>query len=304
MTTSELQRLESERGELERLLSQVPPANVIDRLSLDTRLSIVNQALAASSPSSRQPARARLTFRGRPVVGNYGIFAEFGATAVNQFVDAIASLAASLSGPLGTRGTLPNRDNYRILITGTAIGSFGFELEEHSRTDELPFGNPSPVEEAVEQASRIMKATLGTDDELADAASAVDPRAISSLREFVEFLKSQEAVCSLEFGTTEFHFSDVGEVRRSAARLSRDAIHEQEKLIEGQFLGVLPNRRAFEFRMSDTNEVIAGKVGGAIANAAEINRTLDRPLNIRVMETRVGSGRPRYRLLSYSGQAD
>jgi hypothetical protein len=245
------------------------------------------------------PTRARLTFRGRPVVGNHGIFAEFGTAAVSKFADAIAALAASLEGPLGARGTIPNRESNRMLITGTALGSFGFELEELVRPDELPFPDGSPVEEAISQARSFLEATLGSDDDLAEAASGTDPRAVAFLRDFLKMMADQEALCALEFGGKEFRFSDVGQVRQSVERLRQDNIHEAEEAIEGFFQGVLPTRRTFEFKVANTDDVIVGKVGGSISNAGEINHVLDRPVRISVHVTRVGNGRPRYRLLRY-----
>jgi hypothetical protein len=293
------QQLQAQRNQLAEMLRQVPDEQVIDRLSLESRIKWLDESLATMSDAIRLPARARLTFRGKPVVGSHGIFAEFGATAVNKFAEAIAALAANLEGPLGTRGTLPNRDNYRMLITGTAIGSFGFELEENTPPTESLFAELSPVSEAIEQARAIMQATLGTDDDLAEAASGTDPRALAALREFIKTIADQEAICTLEFAEKRFRFSDVGEVQKSASRLSQDTIHEEEEPLEGVFQGVLPKRRSFEFQISNTGEIINGKVGGAIQNAGEINHVLERPMKIRVLLTRVGSGQARYRLISY-----
>ena len=186
-----------------------------------------------------------------------------------------------------------------MLITGTALGSFGFEFEEPVQLDELPFPDASPVEEALAQAKSLMEATLGSDDDLAEAASGTDPRAVTALREFIRALADQEAVCALELDGKVFRFHDVGEVRKSVERLSQDTIHEAEEVIDGVFQGVLPNRRAFEFKKSDTGEIISGKVGGSIENAGEINRVLDRNVRIIALATHVGNGLPRYRLLSY-----
>lgn len=299
MTFHDYQRLQSQRVELAGILAQLPEEQVIDRLSVESRIKWLDETLKTIECPPRLPARATLTFRGRPVVGSHGIFAEFGSAAVDKFADAVAALAANLEGPLGKRGVLPNRESYRLLITGTALGSFGFELEEHVRSNELPFDDLSPMGEAIEQAKSLMEATLGTDDDLAEAVSGANPRALAALQDFVKTMADHEAICMLEFGGKAFRFHDVGEVRRSATRLSSDTIHENEETIDGDFQGVLPNRRSFEFKVKDTREIIGGKVGGSIENAGEINRVLERPVQITVLSTRVGDGRPRYRLLSY-----
>ena len=42
----------------------------------------------------------------------------------------------------------------------------------------------------------LLESTLGTDDELADSAASTDPRAIAAIREFLDLLASNEAVCA------------------------------------------------------------------------------------------------------------
>ena len=299
MNLQEYHQLQAERATLMKLLGRLPVASVIERMSLEARKTKVEEAIASQPEPSREPVRARLTFRGKPIVGSHGMFAEFGATVVNSFAEAVAAIGASQIGPLGTRGVIPNRDEYRLLITGTALGSFGFELEEAPKDNGMLFPEPSPVESAIEQARAILEASLATDDDLTEAISDADPRALDGLRAFLKTMADQEAVCTLEFKDEVFRFSDVGQVRRSEQRLSQDNIHEEDIEIAGEFQGVLPKRRTFEFLTSENNEVISGKVGPAIEDAGAINRILERPSTIKVHTRRVGTGRPRYVLLSY-----
>ncbi len=46
-------------------------------------------------------------------------------------------MVAALNGSLSMTGPIPNREQHPLLITGTAIGSFGFELEEYQATRQL-----------------------------------------------------------------------------------------------------------------------------------------------------------------------
>ena len=298
MNIQERHQLVAEKRSLERMLATLPESSVIDRMSLEARQAEVEAALAAVPTPAREPVRARLTFRGKPIVGTYGMFAEFGAKAVSAFTNAVATIGAGQTMALGTRGTLPNREEYQLLITGTAVGSFGFELEEAPRGEAL-FPELSAVDHAIEQTLSIMEASLGTDDELTDAIDDTDPRAVEALRTFLETLADQEAICALEFKEEVFRFADVGQVRRSEGRLRQDNIHEEDKWLSGQFLGVLPKRRTFEFAVADTQDIIAGKVGSAIEDAGSINYVLERPLTIRVHTKRAGTGRPKYTLLDY-----
>lgn len=299
MNLQEYRQLQAERGALDRLLADLPTERVIERIGLEARKQDVEDALASQPAPSREPLRARLTFRGKPIVGSHGIFAEFGALVVGAFSEAVAAIGASHVGPLGSRGLLPGRDDFRMLITGTAPGSFGFQFEEAPADSRTLFPQESPLEPAIERAKAIMQASLGTDDDLTEALSEADPRAIEAIHKFLETMAKGEAVCALEFKGDVFRFADVEQVRRSMSRLAQDNIHERDESLSGRFQGVLPHRRTFEFRVSATDEIIAGKVGKDIADAASINHVLEKPVTIQVHSRRVGEGRPRYALLSY-----
>jgi hypothetical protein len=299
MNIQEYRYLRSEQAALEKMLKELPTANVIDRISLESRKKEIEKELASQTEPEREPVRAKLTFNGKPVIASHGIFVEFGTAVVNAFAEVVAAIAASQAGALGMRGKIPNRDEYRLLITGTALGSFGFELEEAPADNMMLFPEMSPVKSAIEQAKSIMKASIGTDDDLADAIAEVDPRALDALRTFLKTIADKEAVCALEFEDDVFRFTDVGQIHRSEGRLSQDNIREEDQEITGGFQGVLPKRRTFEFLVEDSEEVIAGKVGPEIEDASEINGILKKHAKITVHTKRVGNGQPRYVLLSY-----
>ncbi len=60
--------LSSEIRELKQLLEGLPQTSVIQRISLESRLKSVLHAFEQEATIPK-PSRARLTFRGRPVVG-------------------------------------------------------------------------------------------------------------------------------------------------------------------------------------------------------------------------------------------
>ena len=67
--------------------------------------------------------------------------------------------------------------------------------------------------------------------------------------------------------------------------------------LSGEFFGVLPKSRSFEFKLATnatTEQIIRGKVAATIENVDEINFHLHQPIRIQVMTTQVGNGRPRY----------
>lgn len=297
MNIQEYNQLRGEQSALQHMLAGIPAEQVLDRSGLEARLEEVDERLVAAGTLRRGPARAVLTFGGRPVLDGQGILADFGSQAASRFADAIAKVAAGLTSPLAATGPIPNRAENQLLITSTAIGSFGFEFEEY-RPSMLDFGDENPAAQALEIVRGLLEGTQGTDDELADSAAAADPRAVAAVREFLDLLASNEAVCALEFNELSSRFRDVGEVRRAVARLSRENLREEKTTLHGEFLGVLPEGRRFEFKLSTEGEVIRGKVGPGVTDPDVINRHLHRPTEISVMTTQVGTGKPRYALLS------
>ncbi|HEY7374528.1 MAG TPA: hypothetical protein VIF57_20360 [Polyangia bacterium] len=298
MNRDEYLHLLSEKIALERLIAETPATEVIDRASLDTRLRVVDEALSVGKPDEREPARVRLTFKGRPVIGSHGIFAEFGMKAVNSFSESVVAMAASLSAPLAAMGPIPNRDQHQLLITRTALGSFGFELEEHRNGQLVLSEGGGPVAQAVDRTQSLLRGTLGTDEELADSITEADRRALDKVRAFLETLADNEAVCTVQYGASVVSFSDVGQVRTSIGRLSKENLREEEQELVGELQGVLPKGRAFEFKLADSSQVIRGKISPSISDPDSLNRELHQPVRITVLVTRVGAGRPRYLLVA------
>lgn len=295
MNNEDRQHLLAERTFLQRLLAKTPATARLTRMSDEARLRKVEAQLAALPHDERTPARARLTFDGVPVIRSHGIFADFGMKAVSSFTEAVASVAASLSAPLAAMGPIPNRDQNQLLITSTAVGSFGFELEEY-RAEQLALEEASPVATALERTQALLQSTLGNDDDLADIASETDPRALDKVRTFLKVLADNSAVCALQYGGSGVRFTDVGQVSRSLARLAADNLHESEEQLRGEFVGVLPNSRSFEFRLASDGQIIRGKVSPRVQNVDAINDHLHRAVQIDVTRTQVGNGRPRYLL--------
>jgi len=290
-------QLLGERTALQRMIENTPIDDVLDRGSLTARLEEIEFQISEAKVIEREPARARITFNGRPVVGSYGIFADFGTKIVGAFNEAVTSVAASLSGGLAAKGPIPNKEQNQLLITNTALGSFGFDLEEY-RSGQTMTDEKSVLDLAIERTQRLLQGTIDTDDELlADTASELDQRALDKVRAFISTLAENEAVCALQYRNQFFRFNDVGQVRRSLERIGRDNLREDEQTFSGEFQGVLPRRRTFEFKIAGTDQVIVGKVAPVIEDVDLINNHLHKQVEIRTMVTRVGGGHPRYLLL-------
>ncbi len=296
MKFSEHQSLRSEAAALEEMLVEIPEDDVLDRRGIQARLAFVRSRLPNDETTVEQKDRARaaLTFRGRPVVGTHGIFADFGAKATAGFSEAVAAIAASLNAPLKSMGPIPDRENNQLLITGVAVGSFGFELEEAGPAPFLP-DQSTNVEIALSRAVALLTAMVSDDDEvLADNIEDLDQRALSKMRDFVRTLAENEATCALAYQKTLFQFPNTDAVKRGLDRISDTNILEIEESFEGVLEGLLPNRRSFEFRVQASGELLSGKISTVIGDPVALNKFIEKLVKIDVATTQVKDGKRRY----------
>ena len=291
--------LRSELAELNNLLSMTPESAVIDRMSLEYRKEQAQEELDANPPPSRWPARAIITFNGRPVADSGGINAAFATEALGAFAKTVTSLAASQRGPLGERGVIPHQDDYRLLVTATTLGSFGFEIEEGQGQQTSYVTEESPVEVAIGQAKGIMESLVDNEEAIADAIADTDGRALDDLRGFLTVMADGEAVCSLSFRNEVFGFRDVGQVRRGIASLGRDNLREGSAEMTGRFQGFLPQSRRAEFVVEASGEVISCRVDFGMSNAEEINEILGQRVSVVARFMQVGNSRTRYTILDF-----
>ena len=292
----------SEQGTLKKLISETPASDVIGRMSLEYRLRQVEDELAAYEGYSPRLVNARLTFRGKPVVGSRGVYANFAAEVINAFVQSVAQIGASLRAPLPPKGPIPNSSEFQLLVTGTATGSFGFQLEDAAQQPALK-GQDVPVELAFRKVKEVLEASLKTDKELSETIADTDPRALKSIRAFLKKVADNDAVCALEFQGDEFRFRDVPQVRRSENRLNNDSVREDDVILDGYFKGFLPIGRNAEFFISEASTdflqeavgtIVSGRVMPVVDETVNINDILNRDVRINARVRRVGEGRPRY----------
>lgn len=286
--------LQGEIRAIDKLLEEIPSESVIERSGLEARKKeLTSQIRDLETITGRQESLS-LVFRGKPVEGNNGIFADFAAKALEAFTESIAALGADQVTVVGSRGAIPERQKYRMIITGTAIGSFGFELAEASKENTLL--STSTITSAVEQAGRIIEASSSDDEDLTDAVANISPRAVETFRNFLQVVADNEAYFRLEFRDKVRGFSNTDDVRKSEERLRQDNIHEDEVILRGYFLGVLPKRRTFEFEVEESQEIISGKVVDSIEDAAIINGLIGKLMDVKIHVRHVGKGTPRYYL--------
>lgn len=290
MKKNELISIQSEISQVSALLDRLGQHDVFSRVGLERRLETLRGQLAVERPIKFQ---SKLTFKGAPVVGTHGISAAFGAKAISAFSDAVVAIGASLRGNLSARGPVPDRADFEMLITGTAIGSFGFELE--SRSGSLVEGGT--IDEAVEKAQIVLEASSREeDDALAEAVVDLDRRALVAVRAFTEVLSQNGAFCTLETERRKFSFDSSLDVARSFARLADENISEEESAYTGVLIGVLPESRSIEFREVD-GSILKGKVDRSVGDLSGWSDFLHKFSSMNCRVTRVGDGKPKYLFL-------
>lgn len=304
MILKERDFLQAELGALEEMISRIPDANVLDRMSLEDRKLKVEVALAAlTSPYHYEPLRARLTFRGKPVLTNDGVTADFAGIALDKFAVMVGYVGASSDGLIGEGGPVSDLDRYRMIITGASpFGSFGFDLEEAPNNDSRLDPELSPVKRAIDDIALIIAQASGpSDDDLADAIEDVHPRAINKIRDFLRLMTDNEATCILESDDKIIQFDNIDLIKSVEERLSVDNILENDIIITGRFGGALEDHRTFEFWIEDQKEMIFGKLGPGIKDIDNINYITSQKKTIEasVHKKQVGTSRPKYTLNSY-----
>jgi hypothetical protein len=122
---------------------------------------------------------------------------------------------------------------------------------------------------------------------------------MKKVSDFLEILVQQQAWCGLEFGGSTFRYKDHEQIRSSSSRLKDDNFLSTEQFFRGELQGVLPAARNFEFKPTEQEGLIRGKLHPSIEDPHILNREwLHKPVHLKLQVLRLGQGRPRYTLLS------
>jgi len=300
MNRTELTFLRAEKNSLLQLIEETPNDAVITLGSLQARLEEVDSFLDKYS-TQQLPFEGRITFREKPVLGSHAIDSAFTSKILDVFSSMIAAKASSYQGELNSSGKIANRDAYRLNITGTTAGSFGFVLEENPTDQERMNGRPSPVESAITDCIEFFNVLQNNDEEeLANIIDQTDNRVLGYIRTFMNYLIKSKATCALESGLRSFRFNSVSEIQNSFQRIKKDNIRELEQDFIGEFIGCLPSERKFDLRPNDAPySTLTGKISIEIDNVDEIAQNFNKFVKIHVLAKQVGNGPIRYLLKSY-----
>lgn len=289
----------SEIGQVRTILENIPSENVIDRFGLESRLEELEVELGKLPDKIQDAEKVSLTFRGEPVRGSSAISADFAGSASSAFSDAFAAIVAGLKGSLKYAGPIPDKTTAPLMITGMATGSFGFEIELPTLQGDFFDGavNSGTAIEIIKEL--LLVSAKGSDDDISDIVEQIHPRAVRKVADFLSTIHKRGAWCGLEFRDSYFKYSSLDELNSSVERLRRENIVETVETYFGEFQGVLPQGRNFEFVAADESGIIRGRLGPDIDDPDVLNRQwLHQPTEVKFSVVQVGQSRPRYTLLS------
>lgn len=216
----------------------------IGHFQYSVRKAELEERLSRLEKRDELHAEMGIFFGGGAVQGSRGISADFAGKALEDLQSLITKrFSESETGYLKQRGRLPLVHRSRMMVTNLVRGSIGFVLEESGDNAEIL---TTPLRSVVEEVSDILF-KVGADDEAIfdEAAIALDPRFLVSLKQFFVHLDEHEATLRIVNGNRDFQLD------RHAISLARDRVQQMEIEERGdEFVGtifLLPASRRFEF---------------------------------------------------------
>jgi hypothetical protein len=250
--------LSSEVAQLDALLARLPEDDLLGRIGLNSRRDELLAELAKTKEGNDTLASTALYFGGKPVIGNSAIKVDFAAEMVSEFKDLVVKLwATENSNEVGTRGPIHNQSAVELHITGLLHGSMGFLIEEVD-----PKGAPlveSPTKAAADKAASLIVAIADAKDEIFQSSiDVMQPRVFQSVSSFFRSLHRAEASVRVANRMGDF-ILDAAAVDRAYSRLEQTRVEEDEMVMDGLLIGIIPYGGRFEFQPT-SGDLIAGKV--------------------------------------------
>lgn len=264
MKRLDLEALHADREAVRAMLAGLGPNDPIGRLSFGSRLAEIEAEIQRLAGAEENTGSVALLFSGTPVHGSRSISADFATSVIKSFQDLVTKrIAAEEFGTLGARGRVPERTPSTLAIRELVRGSVGFVLEEHSPNQELA---ETPVKKAIDDvAGLITRAAAESDDEFESSVESLDHRMLVSLRDFFQALDEGGAAVRIVEEARDASL-DSEAVHRARIRVDATDVQDTEsEAVVGELLGLLPDSRRFEMKLTESGEVIRGTVAAALA---------------------------------------
>jgi hypothetical protein len=253
--------LRGEIGTVRALLEKSAGRDPLGEMSLRKRLAALESQFEQISTEIGTSATVALVFDGEPVRGASAIGADFAGRALQDYQELVAKHVATAElGGMAERGRLPGQINQqaRMNVTGLVHGSFGFVLEEDGSDEPQMFD--TPARRAIEQVTNLLSNVASADGRQFDTLlDELDVRIFQTLKRFVGTLHKSRATLRVAEEARELKL-DSASVSRAYERVSQVDVEEEDDIIEGELLGLVPIQRRFEFRNNADGEVVQGRV--------------------------------------------
>lgn len=243
-----LEALEADRVYILRQLRETPASAWGTLRSMwESRLADVDEKIAALGASRSNLASVALVFDGTPVIGSGDIRLDFATSALESYQRVInLAVATELFDQLPRHGRVPGTEQSRLFIRDIVHGSMGFVLEElpSNQTELLP----TVLKIAVEQTTRLIE-TLQTSEEkkFEETLSTTQPRLVGAVQRFAKILAEHGASTRI-LGDENKLVLSTNDVTQLAARLNEVDIREDQRVVQGTLLGILPESLQFELK--------------------------------------------------------
>src|SRR5690606_21335715 len=128
-----------------------------------------------------------------------------------------------------------------------------------------------------------------------DLVAQVHPRAARKVLEFAKVLSKHDAQFAAEFEGRRVSLDSADAVQRVVDALREEDIMEEERAIDGELLGVLPESREFEARLA-SGQVVRGKLDRAIRNVAAFKKQWENQPGVLLLRVTSVRSNERYSL--------
>jgi hypothetical protein len=204
-------------------------------------------------------AEVALLFEGVPVHGSEEIKLAFATKMLDQYQTFVGTIAAEKGGAIvAAKGQLPGAFTSRLFIKDMLRGSVGFLLQEPEPDQKAMV--PSVLKEAIEEATHALDdLASGSAEQFETRLDSLSPRAVNAVKKIVKSLSEAGAEVKIVGSDAEIKL-DSGKVASLNARLNELELLESYEEVPGMLLGILPDRRQYEFRIGKDGPVIYGPV--------------------------------------------
>lgn len=257
--------LSSEIAQIEALLRRLPSEDILGRMGLTSRRDELSAQLASLQEGIDTLASTALYFGGKPVIGSSAIRADFTAEIISGFKDLVVKMwATSNAAVMGARGPIQNQGEVELHLTGLLHGSVGFLIEEVDVKGQPLFDSPTKL--AAEKATHLLVDVADAEDETFEKSiETIHPRVFQSALSFFGCLHRAEATIRVVDNSRDVAI-DKASVDCAYVRLEETKVDEEEDVMHGQLIGLIPYGGRFEFQPR-AGRLIRGKVAPTMSES-------------------------------------